>query len=122
MAKFPSTEVGGAVRAFGLLNDAILGLAKMVQAPFRQNVESQREAGEAVGEYAIVNIAAGSEVAGQRRRTLPHFAPATRILVVAIGERLAAREPKTLDENRGNALRQIETKAANHAKPEGHHV
>jgi len=83
MAKFP-----GADRAPSFLEDAIFRLAKEVDGALSEEVEGERKAGEAVGEDAVVNVAAGGEVAGQRRGFLPGLAAAARILVVVTGQRL----------------------------------
>jgi len=80
------------------LNHPIFRLAKVVKAALRKQVQRQRQAGQPVTENAIVNIAASGVVAGQGGRPLPGLTPATRILVVAIAERLVLRKPETLDE------------------------
>ena len=109
------------------LHHPVFGLAEVVQPALGQQIQRQRQPGQPVGQNPVVNVAATGKVAGQLRGPLPHLAPAARILVIAIGERLAAGEPQPLDEKhsqqpRRNALRQIEAKAAKESKPVGHHV
>ena len=66
--------------------------------------------GDAVGEGAVaVEVAAGGEVSGERRRALPHLAAAAGEAVVGGGEFLVADDPETLreedqQEKRGEAL------------------
>ena len=109
------------------LHHAVLGLAEQVQPALGQKVQRQRQSGQPVGQNAVVDVAAGGVVAGQRRGLLPGLAPAARILVVGVGQRLAAGQPESLHQKkrqhpRRDALRQIEAKAAKHAKPVGHRV
>ena len=120
-------ELPGAELAARLLNDAIFGAAKKVESAVDEEVESERKSGEAVGENAVVNVAAGGVVAGEGRRPFPGFAAATRVLIVAIGQRLAAYDPESLEEKscqqcRRDALREIEAKAAKHTEAMGHQV
>ena len=73
-----------------------------------------------------MDVAAGGEVAGQRRGLFPDLAAAARVLVVAVAKVLMRDEPEALDEKdrqqgRRDALRQIEMEAAKAGKPVGHH-
>jgi len=122
MAEFPGAEL-----AAWLLNDAIFGSAKEIESALEEKIESERKPGEAIGENAVVDVAAGGVVAGKRRGLFPGFAPATGVLVIAVGQRLAADEPKTLEEKScqeccRDPLRDIEAKAAKHAKAVSHYV
>ena len=81
-----------------ILHDAILGIAKKIEPALEEEIEGERKAGEAVGENAVVNVAAGGVVAGEGRRLFPGFAAAAGVLVVAVGKRLAAYEPESLEE------------------------
>src|SRR5580658_6036010 len=112
MAELPGTE---RLRRAGL-NNAIFGLAEDVKGALGQQVERERQTGETISEDAIANITAGGEVADDRRGLLPGFTAAARVLIVAIGERLAACDPKSLaekkqQENGGHALRKVETES-----------
>ena len=77
----------------------------------------ERKAGDAVGEGAVaVEVAAGGEVSGERRRALPHLAAAAGEAVVGGGEFLVADDPETLGEEeeqqkRGEALRPADVDA-----------
>jgi len=81
--------------AGGGLHNAIFGLTKEVNCTLSEQIEAKRQAGNAISENAVVNIATGGEVAGKRRGAFPHLSPATCVLVVAIRESLPAceREP-----------------------------
>jgi hypothetical protein len=108
------------------LHHAIFGLPKVVKAALGEQIERKRETGDAVGEHSIVDVAATGVIAGERRRPLPHFAAAARVLVVAIAQRLVRREPESLREEREehdgcDTLRQIEMKAAKASKAMSHH-
>ena len=72
------------------LNDAVFGLAEMVEPLLGKKIQSERQSCQPVGQNAVVNVAAGGEVAGQRRWPLPGFAPAACVLVILVCERLAA--------------------------------
>ena len=122
MAQFP-----GAQLAALLLHDAILGAAKEIESALEEQVEGERKAGEAIGQNAVVNVAAGGVVAGERRGFFPGFAAAAGVLVIAVGQRLPADEPKSLEEKScqeccRDVLREIEAKAAKHTKAMGHYV
>ena len=108
-----------------LLHHAILRLAHEIEPALGEKIQRQRKPGQPVGQNAVVNVAAGGVVAGQRRRLLPGFAPAARVLVIDVRQCLAADEPESLHEKerqqaRRDALRQIEAKAAEGLKPVGH--
>ena len=110
------TKLPGADFA-GLLDYAVFGLAEMIESALGEEVEGERQAGEAIGEDAVVDIAAGGVVAGERRGPLPGFAAAARVLVVAIAEGLMCGEPETLGEkkrekHRRDPLGKIEVEAA----------
>src|SRR5579883_1184756 len=47
-------------------------------------LQGQRQSCSAVGERSVMNIAAGGEVAGQRRRLLPHLASAAGKFVIGL--------------------------------------
>ena len=73
-----------------------------------------------------MNVAATGEVSDEGRGPLPHFAPAARILVIAVAQVLARNEPEALDEKNceqhcRDALRQIEMESAETGEPVGHH-
>ena len=129
MAQFPGAQLLTSHHDEDLspdpLHHPVFGLAEEIECALGQQIQSQRQPREPVGQNAVVNVAAGGVVAGQRRGLFPGFAPAARVLVVAVRQRLAAGEPKSLQEKqrqqpRRDALRQIEAKAAKHAKPKGH--
>lgn len=120
MAQFPGVE-----RAIGL-SDPFFRLSNEVKPSLGQQIKRKGQSRKAVGQNAVVNIAAGGEVPGQGRRFLPHFPSASCVLVVAVGERLVPGEPQALDEKKSqkssrNTLRQIEAKAAEAREPVGHH-
>ncbi len=75
-----------------------------------QALHGEREAGDAIGEGAVaVEVAAGGEVAGERRGALPHLAAALGVAVVLLGELLVVDDPEALgekeeEEQRGEAL------------------
>ena len=122
VAEFP-----GARLAALLLHDAILWTAKEIESALEEQVESERKPGKAIGQNAVVDVAAGGVVAGERRGLFPGFAAAAGVLVIAVGQRLAADEPKSLEEKGcqecgRDPLREIEAKAAKHAKAMGHYV
>ncbi len=119
VAKFPRTDFAI------LLKDPVFGLSQMIESTLREEVQREGKTGEAIGENAVVNIAAGCVVAGQSRWALPGLASAARILVVAIAERLMGGEPQALCQEKGkqsrrNPLGKIEMEAANPAKRKGH--
>ena len=87
MAEFPGAELAAL-----LLNDAIFGSAKEIESALEEKIESERKPGEAIGENAVVDVAAGGVVAGKRRGLFPGFAAATGELVIAVGQRLPAYE------------------------------
>ena len=98
----------------------------MVEGALGGKVEREREAGQAVGEDTVVDIAATGKVSGQGRRLLPHLAPTAGVLVVTVRERLTAGEPQPLRQEEqqqpcGDALRQVEAKAAKTGEPVSHH-
>ncbi len=110
----------------GCLHDPVFRFAEQIEAALDEQVEGERQTGSAIGEDAVVDVAAGGEVAGQGRGLLPHLAAAARVLVVAVGEGLVGDEPEALDEEgceqrRRDALGQIESKTAEAGKPVGHH-
>jgi len=122
MAQFP-----GAQLAAGILYDAILWTAKEIESTLDEEIEGERKPGEAVGQNAVVDVAAGGVVASERRGIFPGFAAAAGVLIVAVGQRLPADEPKPLQQEGRqeccrDALRQIEAEAAKHAKAVSHHV
>jgi len=91
-----------------------------------EKIEREGKAGGAVGEDAVVNVAAGGEVSGQRRGLLPDFAPAACVLIIGVGQVLTRDQPEALDEKnceerRRYALRQIEVETAETGEPVGHH-
>ena len=79
----------------------------------------ERQAGDAVGEGAVaVEVAAGGEVSGERRRAFPHLAAAAGEAVVGGGELLVADDPQALaeeeeEQKRGEALRPADLDARN---------
>ncbi len=85
MAQLPGTELAAL-----LLRDAVFGFAQQIEGAFRKQVQGQRQSGQPVRQDAVVNVAAGGKVAGQGRGLFPGFAPAARVLVIAVGERLPA--------------------------------
>ncbi len=94
--------------AFGV--EAVFGLAELVGAEHDESLDGEGEAGDAIGEGAIaVEVAAGGEVAGEGRGTLPHLAAALGVAVVLLGELLMADDPEALceeeeEEKRSEAL------------------
>ena len=120
MAQFPSARL-----AARLLYDAILRLAHEIKPALGQKIQRERKPGQPVRQNAVVNVAAGGVVAGQRRRLFPGLASATRVLVIEVSQCLAADEPESLQQKEGqqgrrDPLRQIESKAAQGLKPVGH--
>ena len=112
MAKLPGAKRLGGTR----LNNAIFGLAEDVEGALGQKVERKRQTREAIGKDAVAYVAARGEVACDGRGLLPGFSAAARVLIVAIGERLTAGDPKPLaeeeqKENGGHALRKVETES-----------
>lgn len=59
VAEFPGTQ-----RAAGFLHHAVFGLSEQIEGALGEEVQREREAGEAVAENAIANVAAGGIVAG----------------------------------------------------------
>ena len=108
------------------LHDTVFRFTKKVEAALEEQIQRERQAGQPVGKDPVVDVAAGGEVASQRRRLLPGFAATPCILVIAVGKGLAAGKPESLrkeEEQQSccNALRQVEAKAAKAGKPVGHH-
>jgi hypothetical protein len=107
------------------LDDAIFRLAECVEGSLEKQIESEREAGEAIRKDAVVDVAAAGVIARERRWLLPYLTAATSVLVIEIRKCLAAREPQALREKErkkpgGNALGQVEAEAANQAKRASH--
>ena len=120
------TQLPSAQLAAPLLHHPVLRLAQQIEPALGQKIQRQRESRQPVGQYAVMNVAAGGVVAGQGRRLLPGFAPAARVLVIEVRQCLPADQPESLHEkerqqSRRDALRQIEAKAAKHAKSVGHY-
>ena len=116
VAKFPNTHFCDALPARGL-DDSVFRLAKVIKAALDEEIDGERKSGNAVGEDAIVDVAAGGVVASERGGLLPGFPSATRVLIVAIRKRLVSRYPKALyqekgEEHRRDALREVEVEAA----------
>jgi len=110
-----------------LLHYLVFGFAKPVHCPLCGEIQSQRQSCKTIAQNAIMYVAAGGEVTGQRRRPFPHLATAAGVLVVAIGEGLVSGKPQSLDQKHHqqsgcDALRQIEAKTAEDAKPVSHSV
>src|SRR5258708_6824433 len=108
------------------LHNAVLGFAEQVERTLDEKIQSDRKPGGPIGEDAVVNVAAGGEVAREGRGLFPNLASAAGVLVVAVAERLMGDEPEALEEknrkqHRRDALRQIEMEAAETGKPVGHH-
>ena len=103
VAEFPEAQLsrGGLT---GGLHDPVFGLAEQIEAALDEEVEGKRQAGGAIGEDAVVDVAAGGEVAGQGRGLLPHLAAAAGVLVVAVGEGLAGDEPEALEREKGREV------------------
>ncbi len=125
VAKLPCAEFGGDALAGGL-HHAVFGLAEQVEGALGEEIEGEGKAGGAVGEDAVVNVAAACEIPGQGRGLLPHLATAARVLIIAVGQVLARDQPEALDEKnrkerRRDALRQIEMETAKAGEPVGHH-
>jgi hypothetical protein len=119
MAQFPGAHLAAS------LQHAVLRLAEMVQPLLHEQVQRQRQPRQPVAQNAVVDIAATGEITGQRRRPLPRLPPAARVLIIAVGQRLAAGQPQSLDQKQrqqssSDALRQIEAKAAETCEPVGH--
>ncbi len=119
VAEFPGADFAAT------LNDAVFRLAEVIETALGEEIEGERQAGEAIGENAVVNVAAGGVVAGERRWALPGFAAAARVLVVAIAEGLMGGEPEALAEEkreqpRRDPLGKIEVEAADPAERMGH--
>jgi len=89
VSQFPGAQLRACVR----LHHAIFRLTQPVQPALGQQVQGQRQPGQPVAQDSIVNIAAGGVVAGQGGRPLPGLAPAPRILVIAVAQRLMAGQP-----------------------------
>ncbi len=119
VAQFPWADFAGD------LDDAVLGLAEVVQDALDFEVDGEGKPGEAIDEDAVVNISAGGVVAGEGGGPLPDFAAAAGVLVVAIAEGLVGDEVEALEEKKGEqtrryALRKIEAEAANPGEAMGH--
>lgn len=120
MTEFPGR--GGNVER---LDDLIFWLAEIVGEAFVFQIEGKRKAGQTIGEDTIVDITATGEITGERGGVLPHFTSAARVLVVALGERLVSCQPETLHKKQqeqpsGDALGQVEAKAAKSRETKGH--
>ena len=121
VAQFPDAELLDTG-----LHHAVFWFAEAVEAALDEQVQGERKPGGAIGQDAVVDVAAGGEVAREGRRLLPDLASAASVLVVAVAERLMRDKPESLDEKdrkqpRRDALRQIEMEAAETGKPVGHH-
>ena len=79
-----------------LLHYAILRLAREIEPALGQKIQRERKPRQPVRQNAVVNVAAGGVVAGQRRRLFPGFASAARVLIINVCQRLAADEPESL--------------------------
>ena len=64
--------------------------------PPQNSLQRQRQAGRPVRQCAVVDIAAGCEIASQGRRPLPHLTTASRKLVVRFGKLPPRAHPQTL--------------------------
>ena len=69
-----------------LLDDAVLGLAEVIDSALGKEIESEREASYTIGKDAVMNVATGGVVTSERRRPFPGFAATARVLIVAIGQ------------------------------------
>ena len=119
MAKLPGVDFASR------LHHAIFGFAENIEGALGKQIQREGQACQTIRQDAVADVAAGREIAGQRRGLLPCLASATRVLVVAIGERLAAGDPQALpqkqqQESGGDALRKVETETAKAGKPVGH--
>ena len=124
MAEFPDAQFGVSLPVGGL-HDAVFRLAEKIETALDKQIERERKAGDAIGEDAVVDVAAAGVVPGQRRRLLPCLAAAAGVLVVAVGERLMRGDPKTLGQKKGkqdrrDPLREIEVEAAKASKSVSH--
>jgi hypothetical protein len=107
------------------LNNAIFGLAEEIEAALEKQIKSKRQTSNTVGEDAVVDVAAAGVIASERRRLFPRFTAASRILIVAIRERLMGRDPKALNEKQrekppGDALREVEVESTKAGESMGH--
>jgi hypothetical protein len=74
MAEFPGADLF--TRG---LDDAVFRFAEVVEGALGEVVEGEREAGEAIDENAVVDVAAGGVVAGDGGGALPGFAAAAGV-------------------------------------------
>jgi len=124
--EFPDTQICESPPG-GCLNDPVFGLSEAISTTLDEQVEGKRQAGDAVREDAVVDVAAGCVITGERRGLLPRFAAAAYVLVVAIREGLVTGNPKTLNEKKSekycrDALREVEVEASEAGKGAGHLV
>jgi hypothetical protein len=112
---------GGGIRC----QDAAFWLAEMVQAAFDEQIERERQTGQAIGKNAILADAARDGLAGQGLLSEPQAAAAESVLPVAEGQWLTHDEPEALGKKQpqqhgGDALRTVKAEAADAAKVVGH--
>jgi len=113
--------------ATACLHNAIFWLAEVVQPALHGEVHRKRKASQTISQNSVMDVAATGVIAGKRRRPLPRLTTAPRVLIVAVGQRLVAGEPESLNQKSQqksgrDALREIEAKASKDSEPVGHHV
>ncbi len=86
-------------RALGI--QPVLRLAQLIRTKHREPLHGQRKPRDPVGKGAItIQVAAGCEVASQRRRPLPHFAATLRVTIVLLRELLVVHHPKAFGQKK----------------------
>ena len=118
MARLPC---GAVQRAAGI--EAVGGSAQVVGGEEGEALEGEGKAGDAVGEGAVaVQVAAGGEVSGERRRPLPHLTAAGGESVIGGGELLVAGDPQAFAEEKEEKERSEALRTADVDAREGHAV
>ncbi len=110
---------GAVERAAGI--EAVGGGAEVVGGEEGEALKREGKAGDAVGEGAVaVEVAAGGEVSGEGRGTLPHLAAAGSEAVVGGGEFLMACDPEAFGEEEEQEERSEALRTADVDAREGH--
>ena len=83
--------------------------------PREPALQCQGQPRRTIRQRSVMNVPAGCEVAGQRRRQLPHLPPTARKLIIRLCERLPPAHPNALPQKNQqhdyrNFLREPESK------------
>ncbi len=124
MAKFPGAEAGSSLPC-GRLKDTVFRLAEEIEATLSEEIDCEGETSDAISQDAVPYVSATCVVAGERRRLLPGFTSASRVLIVAFRKCLTGSNPEALEQeqrkhHRGDALWQVEMKSADAGESVGH--